>query len=44
MLLDHILNRLYNQLSGWLERAPQDYDFHDYMISQELVLLSVCFI
>ena len=42
MLLDHIMDRLYNRLSGWLERSPYDHDFLEFAISQELVLLSAC--
>lgn len=42
ILLDHILNRLYSRLSGWLERAPLDFDYLEFAISQELVLITAC--
>lgn len=40
LLLNHLLQRLYDRLSLWLERVPLDFDFLEFTCSQELVLLS----
>ncbi|XP_077407559.1 uncharacterized protein LOC144038728 [Vanacampus margaritifer] len=40
LLLNLLLARLHNRLSGALERAPLDLDYLQFIISQDMVLLS----